>query len=162
MPLAASLDFAAAAAARLGMGPGFTLSQVRASEAFLVPEAGSIRLEISALRNREATEIGIGAVDHGNRRPAVTLRVSTASEPLAALIPPSGGNPPEMPVAEFYERLNFHGPKFRVLASVSEIGQTHAVGKISVPGNPDGPEGSALDVLSLDGMMHICAYWALG
>ncbi len=161
VPLAASLDYAAAAAARLGMGPGFALSQVRASEAFLVPETGSIRLEISALRNREATEIGISSVDRGNRRPAVTLRVTTASEPLAALIPPSGGNPAEMPVAEFYERLNFHGPKFRVLSSVSEIGQTHAVGKISVPGNPDGPGGSALDVLSLDGMMHICAYWAL-
>jgi 8-amino-7-oxononanoate synthase len=161
VPLAASLDYAAAAAARLGMGPGFALSQVRASEAFLVPETGSIRLEISALRNREETEIGIGSVDRGNRRPAVTLRVTTASEHLAVLIPPPGGNPPEMPVAEFYERLNFHGPKFRVLTSVSEIGQTHAVGKISVPGNPDGPGGSTLDVLSLDGMMHICAYWAL-
>jgi 8-amino-7-oxononanoate synthase len=160
VPLAVSLDYAAAAAARLGMGPGLALSDVQVSEAFVVPDTGAIRLEINGLRNLETAEIGISCVERGGRQPSVRMKAATASDPVALLAPPPGGKAPELPVLEFYQGLNFHGPRFRVLTSVLEVGPSHAVGQIRVPGNPGGPGGTALNVLSLDGMLQLCAYWA--
>jgi 8-amino-7-oxononanoate synthase len=161
VPLAVSLDYAAAAAVRLGIGPRLALSDVQVSQAFTVPETGAISLEITALRNREAAEIGISSVGRGERQPSVRMRATTASDPLSVLVPPPDGKTPELPVPEFYQCLNFHGPRFRVLTSVAEVGPTHAVGQIQIPDNPDGPGGTALDVLALDGMLQLCAYWAL-
>jgi len=79
---------------------------------------------------------------------------------LPVLVPPPGGKTPELSIPDFYERLNFHGPRFRALSSMIEIGPTHAVGKVRASGHEGGPEGAALDVLSLDGLMQLCAYWA--
>jgi hypothetical protein len=73
---------------------------------------------------------------------------------------PPGGEAPDLPTPEFYQQLNFHGPRFRVLTSVLEVGPTHAVGHIRVPKWLDGPGGTSLHVLCLDGMMQLCAYWA--
>ncbi len=160
VPLAVSLDYAAAAA-RLGMGRGFALSEVIASEVFQVPEAGPLQLEIAAHSNHKATEIEISRLDHGRRHPSVSLKATAASEPLAGLTLPPGGKSPELPIAEFYQRLNFHGPRFRALTSVLEVGPTHVAGLMRAPGSMDGPEGAVLDVLCLDGMMQLCAYWAL-
>ena len=160
VPLAVSLDYAAAAATRLGMGPRLALSDVVISEAFSVPEAGAITLEITALRSHEAVEIGISSLGRAERQPALRMRATTASDPLTVLVTPLDGKAPELQVSEFYHCLNFHGPRFRVLTSVLEVGPAHAVGQIRVPGNPDAPRGGALEILALDGMMQLCAYWA--
>lgn len=160
VPLAVTLDYAAAAAARLGLGPGLALSNIIASEAFTVPETGAARLEITAERHREAVEIGVRSSARKKRQPSVSLNAATVSDPLPILVSPAGGKVPELSVPEFYQRLNFHGPRFRALASMTEIGPTHAVGQLRGPSHAGGPEGAALDVLSLDGMMQVCAYWA--
>ncbi len=160
VPLAVSLDYAAAAAARLGLGPGVALSDIQVSEAFVVPDTGALRLEINGVRNLETVEIGISCVERSRRQPSVRMKAATVSDPVTLLAPPIGGKPPELPVPNFYEDLNFHGPRFRVLTSVLEIGPSHAVGLIRIPGNHGDPEGTALDVLSLDGMLQVCAYWA--
>jgi 8-amino-7-oxononanoate synthase len=160
VPLAVTLDYAAAAAARLGLGPGLALSNIIASEAFTVPETGATRLEITAERNGSAVEIGVGSSGHKKRQPSVQLCATSASDSLPVLVPPPGGKTPELSIPDFYERLNFHGPRFRALSSMIEIGPTHAVGKVRASGHEGGPEGAALDVLSLDGLMQLCAYWA--
>ncbi len=161
VPLAVTLDYAAAAAARLGLGPGLALSNIIASEAFTVPETGATRLEITAERNGSAVEIGVGSSGHKKRQPSVQLCAISASDYLPVLVPPPGGKTPELSIPDFYERLNFHGPRFHALTSMIEIGPTHAVGKMRASGHEGGPEGAALDVLSLDGLMQLCAYWAL-
>ncbi len=161
MPLAVTLDYAAAAAARLGLGPGLALSNIIASEVFTVPETGATRLEITAERNGSAVEIGVGSSGHKKRQPSVQLCATSASDSLPVLVPPPGGKTPELSIPDFYERLNFHGPRFHALTSMIEIGPTHAVGKMRASGHEGGPEGAALDVLSLDGLMQLCAYWAL-
>jgi 8-amino-7-oxononanoate synthase len=161
VPLAVCLDYAAAAAVRLGLGPGLSLPEISVSEAFIVPETGNNRIEINAFRDGEAAEIEISSAGSKRQIPSVQLKAKTVSEPLAALVPSSSGTTPELPVPEFYELLDFHGPKFRVLTSVLEMGPAHAAGIIRVRTDTDGPGGQALDILSLDGMLQLCAYWAL-
>ncbi len=159
VPLAASLDYAAAAAVRVGVGPGMALSNIQVAEPFMVPQTGATRLEVTALRNRDAVEIGVSAVGHAKQQPAVGLRISTISAPVELLALPPGGKAPDKTIREFYQGLDFHGPRFQVLTSVLDIGASHIAGQIRVPGGTDGPGGAVLDILALDGMLQLIAYW---
>ncbi len=160
LPLAVSLDYAAALATRMGLGPDLSLSEIVVSEPLRIPETGAAEIEIAARRNRTFAEIGITSSDRGKRQPAVRLNATTASDPLPLSQIPAGGTAPEISIPDFYESLNFHGERFRVLSCVQETGPGHIAGQIRVPELQDSLAGNVLSILALDGMLQLCAYWA--
>src|SRR5207245_3640363 len=82
-----------------------------------------------------------------------------AVDPLPLLELPSDGGPPELTLHEVYEARTFHGPRLRALTSVLEAGAGHASALVRAS-DADGPGGAVLDVLAVDAMLELCAYWA--
>ena len=159
VPFAVALDYAVAAAQRLGLGPALTLSDIEINDAISVPATNETRLAISGRRSGTSAEIRIERAGKKTQQPALRLRAKTSSDALPALVPPAGGASPALPLSEFYQQRTFHGPTFRVLNSVADMGPAHAVALLRAA-QADTIPSSVLDVLSLDAMLQLCAYWA--
>ena len=88
------------------------------------------------------------------------LRLTAAN--TAAVSPlqiPNSGKPPELLLSEFYQHHTFHGPRLHALTNVLETGPNYAIG-LARTADSDGLKGTVADVLSLDAMLQLCAYWA--
>jgi 8-amino-7-oxononanoate synthase len=158
-PFAFLLDQAAAAAGRLGLGPAVSLSNAQIFGDATPPADGSSFLEVVASAIRSYAEIEINLVTGSSRLPLMRVGAAKDSLELPLLTLPPGGKTPGLPVAEFYQQRTFHGPRFRALGSVMEIGPSHAVGALDA--RAIGRTGGAvLDILSLDAMLQLCAYWS--
>ena len=159
VPFAAALDYAAAAARRLGLSLPVTLSDVEILGALTVADTGRTSLVVTARSGRTAADVRIDSIERGARQPAFRVRATSTVDPLPPLELPEDGGPPELTLHEFYEARTFHGPRLRALTSVLEAGAGHASALVRAS-DADGPGGAVLDVLAVDAMLQLCAYWA--
>ncbi|HEY3020478.1 MAG TPA: aminotransferase class I/II-fold pyridoxal phosphate-dependent enzyme, partial [Solirubrobacteraceae bacterium] len=74
------------------------------------------------------------------------------------------GQAPAMPLAEFYGRHTFHGPRLRGIVRVDSVSDRHVAGVVRAarPGElaADPAAGFALDPLLYDSCLQLAAYWA--
>lgn len=157
VPFAFALDQCADAARRLGFGPALAFSNIEILEPLTVENAGS-SFAISARANSIGADISLERVgkNHSRRLLRLSAANSAGDEPLQL---PNGGKPPALPLAEFYQDHTFHGPRMHALTNVLETGPTYAIG-LARTADSDGLKGAVADVLSLDAMLQLCAYWA--
>ena len=158
VPFAFMLDQAAAAAERLGLGPTVSLSNTQVWGDATVPAAGKNFLAVAASASRSHAEIEVDLIAASSRILLMRVDASAASARLPLLKLPVGGEAPGLSISDFYQQWTFHGPRFRALGSVTKIGPTHAIGLLGV-GTVGRVGGTALDILSLDAMLQLCAYW---
>jgi 8-amino-7-oxononanoate synthase len=157
VPFALALDHCAAAARRLGLGPALTFSDVEILEPLIVENSGS-SFAITARAHSSGADMSIERTSNGANRRLLRLSASNGAS-ISPLQLPNGGQAPELPLSEFYQQHTFHGPRLRALTSVLETGRTYAIG-LARTAESDGLKGAVADVLSLDAMLQLCAYWA--
>lgn len=156
VPFAYLLDQAASAARRLGFGPELAISNLEITEILDVPDDGATQLVITATSAIDVADVRIQRI---GRQPSLRVRATSTREPLPLLAVPQNGAGPTLPLADFYSSRTFHGPRLHALTSIVELGSGHAVGTLRASGDR-GPGGEAIDILSFDGTLQLCAYWA--
>jgi 8-amino-7-oxononanoate synthase len=158
-PFAFLLDQAAAAAGRLGLGPSLALSNAQMLGDAAPSTGSACWLDLTANASRSQAEIEVNLIEEGSRLPLMRVSAATAPSALPLLTRPSDGTTPRLSLVEFYEQRTFHGPRLRGLESIAEIGSRHVVGRLD-SGAVGGVGGAALDILSLDTMLQLGAYWS--
>jgi 8-amino-7-oxononanoate synthase len=158
IPFAFLLEQAAAAAGRLGLGSAVSLSNAQLLAEATVPVTGT-DLEVVANASRSRGEIEINLIGENSSVALMRVSAAGASTNLPPLALPDGGKAPELPLSEFYRERTFHGPRFHVLGSIMEIGAAHAIGLLDARA-AGGVGGTAFDILSLDAMLQLAAYWS--
>jgi 8-amino-7-oxononanoate synthase len=156
IPFAYLLDQAASAARRLGFGPELAISNLEITEILDVPDDGTTPLVITATSANDVADVRIQRI---GRQPSLRVRATSTREPLPSLAVPPNGVSPTLPLADFYSSRTFHGPRLHALTSIVEVGSGHGVGTLKASGDR-GPGGEAIDILSFDGLLQLCAYWA--
>ncbi len=157
VPFAFALDQCADAARRLGFGPALAFSNIEILEPLTIENGGS-SFAISARANASGADISLERAGNigGRRLLRLTAANAAAGAPLQI---PNGGQPPALPLSEFYQHHTFHGPRLHALTNVVETGPSYAIG-LARTADSDGLKGAVADVLSLDAMLQLCAYWA--
>jgi 8-amino-7-oxononanoate synthase len=158
LPFAMLVDQAASTARRLGIGPAFSLTQTEISEMLTAPPDSPTYLIVEGALHSGVAEVGIEPVGRATRQPSLRLRATTITEPLPLLSAPSRGQSAPVSLAEFYERRIFHGPSLRALRAMTEVGSAHAIGRVRAA--DDATMRGSVDILALDGLLQVCAYWA--
>jgi 8-amino-7-oxononanoate synthase len=150
LPLAAILELAAAAAARLGLTPPLALREVRV----LAPIDGTAELTVEA----RATASSPSAIDV-EIRTGDTLSATCRVEKDAALpaLEHRAGGAPALTVDEFYRAHTFHGPRMRAIAAVREVGETHVAGAVTAS---PASWPRAADILAIDGALQLAGFFA--
>ena len=154
VPLAAAASLALDAARRV-TGEPVQLGALELDGGIVLDSDGRAKpVTIRATTGRR-TEIEIATAD-GLAYRAIALPPGSA---LPALIAPPAQTPP-LPVATFYARHTFHGPRLQGIVSVDGVSPTHVSGTVrsARPGEIAGD--FTIDPLFLDSCFQLAAYWA--
>lgn len=146
LPLAAAVDLALSA---VGGSAVYSWSALRP----LQPRGDALSIEVECRRDEVTLTAGAAS-----ESPCVVCRIEPEGAPPQALPSPGTGEPPSLPLEDFYERHLFHGPSLRAILRVGELGPRHVVGEVC--SGLERPAGERLDWLALDGALQLCAYWA--
>jgi 8-amino-7-oxononanoate synthase len=159
MPLAAMLQQCAAAACRIGLTVPFTLVGASIVDMVVVEEARATNIAVSARGSRSSVHVALDRLGAHASSPVLRVDATPAAGPLPLLTAPQGDYLPGPSLREFYSSGTFHGPELQALTQVLAAGPEHAEALVRSSEAAD-PEGSALDLLAVDGMLQLCAYWA--
>jgi 8-amino-7-oxononanoate synthase len=165
LPLAAAMDYAAAAAARI-TGRPVALEGLELHGGVIL-STDEVTLSIRAREDRDGTiELDLATIDdQGSRRVAYRGRARVKDGSLPELPAPATREAPPLALAEFYDRHTFHGPRLRGIVSVDEIGGSHVTGVVRSARPSELIAGSrrdrfAVDPLLVDSSFQLAAYWA--
>lgn len=159
VPFAFLLDQAAAAAKSKGIGPVLSLSQIEMFGSATCSRTGERALEILIRGESFSSEIRANLISEQGVNPVMRIAAVTSSSVLPLLACPEGGYTPTLSVPEFYKQRTFHGPRFYALGSVDKLGPSHITGQFDIRAIGR-IEGVALDILAIDAMMQLGAFWS--
>jgi len=154
LPLASASDLLAWIA---GAEPPFALTDVRLFQGVTVTEP--VELQLSARGDRVELRQG----------PRRALAYQGRVRPLVQAIddpgPRQGGDEPELPLADFYRDITFHGPLLQGITAIDRLGPDFVAGRVRVERPATFTPGTsrasfAVDPLVLDSAMQLSAYVA--
>lgn len=154
LPLAGAADLLAWAA---GAEAPFQLTDLRLFHGIAVNEPVALTLiargDRVELRQGERSAL------------AYRARVRHLAEPPADPGAQQGGEPPTLPLAEFYDGITFHGPLLQGLTAIDGVGDTFVRGRLNVGRPSDWIPGTTrrswtIDPLVLDSAMQLSGYVA--
>jgi 8-amino-7-oxononanoate synthase len=158
LPLAAAADLMAYAA---GLPHPFVVEDLRLFQGVRVTEPTPIEVRTRGDR----AEIRVGS----RKALAYRARIRPFTDDAAALAdaygPITGGEPPELALADFYDGITFHGPMLQGITAIDAVGPNFVRGRVK-PGTPNGwiPASKrarfSVDPLALDSVMQLSGYVA--
>ena len=154
VPLAAAASLALDAARRVSDGSAVLHALELDGGIVLAADGAEQPVAVRASSSR-SVEIEITTPD-GLAYRAGALSDASALPPLTA---PAAQTPP-LPLATFYARHTFHGPRLQGIVSVDGVSATHVAGTVRAarPGEIAGD--FTIDPLFLDSCFQLAAYWA--
>jgi 8-amino-7-oxononanoate synthase len=156
LPFAYFVDLAASAARRLGLQPSMLLLDAEMLGMPVVPDDEVCLLDVSARRTGGTVEVRIEMTAEGARRPVMQVRCENGSITSALSAPEADEAHTRLTLEQFYRDHTFHGPLMQSLACIEETGARHASALLK----SSSIGGDCLNILALDGMLQLCAYWS--
>ena len=162
LPLAAAADYVAIAGGCIVRGP-LAVTNLELIDGVRLGD-GPVELDIRArLRADGSADVELAPTATPTRL-AYRARVARSPGPLAALASPATLEPAPLPLAEFYARHTFHGPRLHGIVAVDGVDATHVAGTVRAArtGELGDRLGSfAIDPLMVDAAFQLAAYFML-